>query len=274
MEDNANKVNYEPKRPTRFGVFLTKLKKLLFTSEDFANEASVYTKADAKKTFIVLTVFWLILSGFITAPSINYQSSQSVLGLYWGQAVIFVIGVASTLAFFLVLGKRNNGMPFMFYFRKKNIVKSILMGAILSIPSVFINLNLGSGSITLQNTTESYILLLLRIAFAAIYIPLVEEMIFRAYLSPRFYGSFKNKILSIILVGLLFGAHHYVPLLAIVMGATPASPQLNIVEVIISSIGYFIFMHVLLFWNFVRFNNIWGPVFFHFCINLSSLFYG
>jgi len=87
----------------------------------------------------------------------------------------------------------------------------------------------------------------------------MEELLARAYWSPRFYGVLESKIFSIIVVGAMFSFLH-VPTRMFQHDAT-------FLQALLSPLIVDTLIHSLLFWIYAKYNNIFGPMLYHLIIN-------
>ncbi len=146
--------------------------------------------------------------------------------------------------------------------KSENIVKSIIIGIIGSIPFSIPNIvgAISSGKTINPNIADgfwTFLYFLICIAFA-------EELVFRGFLQTRLQGLIKSKWLSIIVVGILFGLMH-IPFQMI-------KANMSLLDFLKYDLRHLIttcFIHIYFVYLYTRHNNILAPTIAHTIMNFS-----
>ena len=145
---------------------------------------------------------------------------------------------------------------------KNNLFKSILFGIIFSLP--FIAPKIITGVVnnhmvaSIENLIWKFLYFLICIAF-------VEEIAFRGFIQSRIRGIIKNKWLSIVLVGVMFGSMH-IPFQML-------QSNLSFIQFLKKDLVHLIvtvILHIYFVFIYKKTNNIIAPTITHTLINLSS----
>lgn len=142
-------------------------------------------------------------------------------------------------------------------FSRKGLRKSILLGTCLFL--VMFVWRVMTGIISFPITGITLFELFYQAIYQFIFIVLFEELIFRAVIGKQFFVY--NKIVSTVIVGLLFASLH-IPF-QVMIGHFSLTVQLS------KTIVYVCF-HVLLQFLYDRYDSIAAPVLFHFAVNYLS----
>lgn len=169
--------------------------------------------------------------------------------------------IISVLPIFLILKIRKQSLKSI-GIRTDKILKSIIIGVIGSIPFAVLNMigPISSGKTINPNIFDglwTFLYFLICIAFA-------EELVFRGFIQTRIQGLIKNKWISIIVVGILFGLMH-VPFQMI-------KANMPLVEFLLYDMQHLIttcIIHVYLVYLYTRDNNIIAPTIAHAIMNFA-----
>lgn len=96
-----------------------------------------------------------------------------------------------------------------------------------------------------------------------IFVGFLEELIFRGYIGTRLFGYFKNKILSIIVVGIMFAFMH-IPYRFVMSNMT----FYDFMNVYWKSFSGLFIPHLFLQWLYSKYNSIIAPTMVHFIWDL------
>jgi membrane protease YdiL (CAAX protease family) len=239
-----------------------KFMKRMSFGEDYINGTKQYGKTDV--WFAVIVYISLFISLFIISFIGTYFSMQEndddVFTVIMHLILWIIVIINITLVFLLVRLRKQKISSL--GFNKKNTLKSIVAGTILSmIVFIFMFFVMGQNQISdwLNREISSVIYSLIVLVVC---VSLLEELIFRTYIGSRFYGVFDNKIASVFIVGILFSAMHYVPFLPGLMAGT-----IRFSDISINMVGH-LGGHFILHWLYAKYNNIYGPILLHTGINL------
>ena len=244
---------------------------LLFLSpcDAYLEQVKHFSRKDSFLTLLVIIVIYLSVFLFapislailgVPADSINLAlNDNSLLTRHFLYAILPFCIINAGLIFCLTkLGKHSIGS---LGFNFKNTGKSLLFGLALGI--IFILIMLLSGMRYSTSLRPERDLPMWWLVFSAlITTAFVEELIFRAYIGPRFYAAFNNKFFSICVTGIIFAVLHFVPLIAV-----------NGFFVIpLDGIVLYTAIHFVFYWLYSKYNNISGAILLHFIINFTNNF--
>ena len=207
-----------------------------------------------KDVLLALSVFFAVLIMLRFALRIDLWLDLERIGdtifLHQTLGYFFVLpfsAVSIGLVLLLVKIKRQK-MPSL-NINKSSALKSIGVGLVCCAVLYLLGLRpviLDNADVYMVSTANLFLMVLLTAG-------LVEELVFRAYIGPRFYNIFTNKFLSVLLVGILFALMH----LAYLIGLQSLAPSI-LINVAVWSLYHFVFH-----WHYAKFNSIWGPILLH-----------
>mgnify|MGYP000848135267 CR=1 FL=1 len=144
--------------------------------------------------------------------------------------------------------------------RKANVVKSIFLGILFSLPFLIPNIKNG---IIYNYEFKNVEFLIWDFLYFLISIALVEEIIFRGFIQIRIRGIIKDKWLSILIVGIMCSIMH-IPFQMM-------NSNLSLVEFIdMTYLIKLVIMHIYFVYIYTRDNNIIAPIVAHTIINFSK----
>jgi len=150
-------------------------------------------------------------------------------------------------------------------FNKNNLLKSMLLGLILS--SVLLIINLISGILGgCQFDTVSR--LIQKLGYYFFVIALVEEIIFRGFIQTRIYGITKNSVFAIMVVGFMFMTIH----IPFQMGVAKMGLLTFIVNNYITLLFTFVW-HFVFNFLYSKYNSIVAPTIFHAIMDWSNVIF-
>ena len=236
------------------------LDNLLRPHDDFFKEAEKYDRWDVLFGLILAIVSKIILS-IMAAPSMYDVMVETELDIFVAYSIaLFVptILISSVLLISKVRGRKivRNGM------RKDMVVKSILVGIILAMFHLFI-LRLGIFSVANITLREnlSFVSIAISVVHLLIFTAFMERLFNGAYIGLAFFNTFKSKGFSIVVAGAVFSAMH-VP-------ARMFAHDTSYLTTLLTPMFGDILIHGLFFWLYAKYNNIFGPVLYHFIINFA-----
>jgi membrane protease YdiL (CAAX protease family) len=242
------------------GAFIIRRLSYIFKPhEDFINETRGYGKSDALLALALYAVVFLVL--YVLATNVDAVvaliSGSAPLALLAGHshAVVAIGGV------FLICKIRKQkflGSSFSKSLALKSLACGFFFGAIhialLVVPvrqHIALRGDIGLFAFLLMILTQLFL-----VAF-------MEELLIRAFIGPRFYGVFKNKVFAVVLVGVLFGLLH--------APARTIRYETSLLIAFSTPLISEIMLNAVFFWLYARFNNIFGPILYHFMINMAAL---
>lgn len=141
-----------------------------------------------------------------------------------------------------------------------NTIKSVILGILFSLPFILPKIIFYISKS--KKISLNYIDLIWLFLYYFIHIALVEEVTFRGFIQTRIQGVIRNKWLSIIVVGLMFGLMH-IPFQMI-------KANMGLLKFVIHDSVHLIntsWIHIYLVYLYTRDNNILAPVVTHTLIN-------
>ncbi len=175
--------------------------RVLGANNEYLQQTKEYGGKDALLAIILFSIEILVL---FLVGKLFMQKGDGLTETY----IVTVTGIFSIiligLVFLFCIFRRQklNTIGFSKTQAKKScIIGLILFGVVVILWSSFAIL---SGS----NIQKDMNLIIIRIVYYLIFIAFMEELIFRAYIGTRLYGFFKNKKLSIVIVGIMVSFTH------------------------------------------------------------------
>lgn len=150
-------------------------------------------------------------------------------------------------------------------FNRKNLLKSMLLGLILS--SVLLIINLMSGILG-GYQFDIVSILLQKFGYYFFVIALVEEIIFRGFIQTRIYGITKNSVFAIMVVGFMFMTIH----IPFQMGVAKMGLLTFIVNNYITLLFTFVW-HFVFNFLYSKYNSIVAPTIFHTFMDWSNVIF-
>ena len=247
---------YEPKRGAAF-----KIAQWFKVSESYVKETRRYYKTDAWLAILIWFVWCITLLALYW--SVRFFALAQETEIYYpvpAAAIVILCLIVFTIGPLFLAGKLRKQKVLSIGFKRANVLKSLALGGSFSLLYVLLYELLFNLIVRVLaadqprsfelNAPTAWILLT---AFnGVVIIPFLEEVIFRSYIGTRLYGVFKDKFSAIFVTGLLFALPHYI------------APGININ---IGSMVFFVSAHCLFHWMYAKYNNIWGPMLLHACIN-------
>ncbi len=226
--------------------------RVLGANNEYLRQAKEYGGKDALLAFIL---FFIEMLGLLLVGELFLRKGAALTETY----IFSVTGIFSMtfigLVFSICLIRKQKLSTI--GFSKTQAKKSFILGIILlgfvvilcSIKAIF------SGSI-IQTDLK---LIIIKIIYYLIFIAFMEELIFRAFIGTRLFGFFKNKKLSIAIVGIMCSFEH-IPFYMIIT-------QVSLTEYIFahfSNLISFAMIHILFQWLYAKYNSIIAPTILHF----------
>ncbi|MDF2844271.1 MAG: hypothetical protein K0R00_2697 [Herbinix sp.] len=204
--------------------------------------------------------FCLVIEfAFLGKLYLNKESNLSEIYIFYTTAVISIIPI---LIIFLICVLKKQGFATI-GFSKTNALKSFKLGIILSIIILALQ---GIGIYYTEASLQTNISdILFRIIYYLIFISLMEELVFRGYIGTRLYGYYKNKNISIVIVGIMCSIEH-IPFKIIIA-------QANLIEYVLinfTNLIFYIILHIGFQYLYSRYNSIIAPLLVHFIWNFSK----
>lgn len=162
----------------------------------------------------------------------------------------------------LVYMKVRKQKLFSIGFKTDNIIKSIILGILFSVPIIAPTVIYAiSNSVKVVSINE----LLWKFIFYFFEIALLEEVICRGFMQTRIQGLVKSKRISIIIVALMFTALH-IPFRMM-------QANMSLLEYVKSDINFLMligFFHIYMVYLYTRNNNILSVVIAHGLVNFAQ----
>ena len=175
------------------------MKEKLAISRDYIEEAKAFKPQDtllALILYVVLFVSYFFLGKFFHNQG-NDLSKWFLYGYQFGHVILILI----LIILICRIRKQTLSSIGITY---KGLMTSSSIGLIIS-AIIILFFGILSNWQTRYNLPNA----LLQIAYYFIIISIPEELVFRGFIGKRFYGVLKNKIISMIIVALLFTLLHF-----------------------------------------------------------------
>lgn len=219
---------------------------------------SNYGRNDVLFALIMYIVMLLeaVLLGKIAKNNLDDLTEMKLFMLYG----LITLAIFAILYILLTIRKQNLAtIGFNIEQAKKSFGAGLLLVLIVVILRGVIPVISGKNIIT------NIPLITMKIVHYLIFIALTEEVVFRGYIGTRFYGYFKKKRLSIIIVGVIWYLGH-IPFKSMVA-------QLSMLEYILAyglEMPSFILFHCYLQYLYLKYNSIIAPTMLHFIWNFMN----
>jgi len=247
------------------------IKRIFAVSPDFKSQTAKYEKIDIRLALLLLLSHYALLIIGGTQNALNWHRFYTT-GEYWHVNILRFLQILRPVVaaglVLLFLRMRKQGIVTV-GFTKKNIIKSLLLGAGFAIPMIlyyFVFLPYEWPTEFFAGLSVPFIIEWL--IWLIIVTSFTEELIYRGYLGTRLYGAMKSKIASIILVGFFFTLMHIVGEIPLHIAGFSQYASRN-ASVIILTLNYTV-AHALYHWMYAKFNNIAGPILFHTLFNFIA----
>ncbi len=206
---------------------------------------------------IILFLFGLLIFKTDIFTRFNYFENRNLNRfIFYIPISLITILPAIVIAFLRRQGLASIGI------KKNNMLKSILLGILFAIPlilpTIFIGISKGYDFANIEDIIWEFLYYLLCIGF-------VEELVFRGFIQTRIRGLIKNKKLSVVIVGLMFGFLH-IPFQML-------KANMSILQFIQQDIVHLIttvILHIYFVYIYERDDNIIAPTITHTLINFIS----
>jgi membrane protease YdiL (CAAX protease family) len=227
---------------------------VLGANDEYVQQAASYGRMDA---LLALILYAVIFFQFVFLGKIFIHKGSTLTGIYTFCATGIVSSICIGLVF-LFCSFRKQKLETV-GFSKSQAKKSFSLGMLLFLLVVIYRcFGFGPGKIA-QTDIGSMII---KVVYYLVLIGFTEEILIRGYIGTRMFGYFKNKLLSIIIVGIMWSLYH-IPFQMIVR-------QMSLIEYISANwwnlLGIFI-LHFIFQWSYAKHNSIIAPTILHFIWN-------
>jgi len=224
----------------------------------YHEHASGFEQKDAWYALLALLLSAVGIT-IVSLPFVStYTQSHEAIHHFWVNWPIYIsllLNAVIVVGIVFILVRVKSQKILSLGLGKKNILKSL--GLAVAMCAVFSLFHIGRIFSDHYTFSTSMLAPTISLLFVASF---KEELLFRAYVGPRFYGIFKDKGLSVFVTGLSFAAMHIITRIgAVVMGF---DHNWILSELIILMVIWVIF-HALYHWLYAKYNNIWGPTLLH-----------
>jgi membrane protease YdiL (CAAX protease family) len=231
---------------------IVKAQKVLGANNEYILQANEYGRKDA---LFALILYIVEILGLSLVGKLFLQRGDALTELY----IVCVTGIFSMIIiglvflFCIIRRQKLNTIGLSKTQAKKSTILGVLLFGIVTILYSIWAIYLGS---TIQTDIN---LIIIRIIYFLIFIAFMEELVFRAFIGTRFFGFFKNKKLSIAIVGIMFSLEH-IPFYMIISQVSLATYISSHFFILIS----IAIIHILLQWSYAKYNSIIAPTILHF----------
>jgi membrane protease YdiL (CAAX protease family) len=221
-------------------------------NEEYVEQTKKYGRLDAILAaglyIVMLPLLYLIGKIFVS------KGSELTEGFIFCADALYALVCAGFVFFFCFIRKQK---LVTIGFSKSLVKKSLYIGLILLIVVVIVRrfIPMISGK-SVQTDISSIVM---NVISNLVFVAFLEELVFRGYIGTRFYGHFKNKKFSIIVVGVMFAFMH--------IALKYAVDQISFIDFVgaywMKLSGYFLF-HIFFQWLYSKYNSIIAPTIVHF----------
>jgi uncharacterized protein len=239
---------------------IVKTQRVLGVNNEYLLQTNEYGGKDA---LLALILFIIEMLGLSFVGKLFLQKGDALTETY----IVCITGIFSmifiVLVFLFCVIRRQKLITI--GFSRTQAKKSFLLGIILF---GFVVIFSSIGAILTGSIIQTDIkLIIIRIIYYLIFIAFMEELVFRAYIGTRLFGFFKNKKLSIVIVGIMCSFEH-IPFYMIIS-------QVSLTEYISSHFFNLLslaIIHSLFQWLYAKYNSIIAPTILQFIWNYIQWF--
>lgn len=239
---------------------IAKTQRVLGANNEYLLQANEYGSKDA---LYALILFIVEVLGLSLVGKLFLHKGDALTEIY----IVSVTGIFSMifigLVFLICLIRRQKLVTI--GFSKTQAKKSFILGILLfGIVTILCSIRAIFSGSRIQTDIN---LIIISIIYYLIFIAFMEELIFRAYIGTRLFGFFKNKKLSIAIVGIMFSLEHipfYMIISQVSLAAYISSHFVNLISLAI--------IHILYQWLYAKYNSIIAPTILHFIWNYIQWF--
>lgn len=232
----------------------------LGANTEYINQTKLYNKKDALLAlllYVVMTLTFILMGKHFIQKS---TLTEPYIFCFTGIISLVCISIVLSICFIRKQQLITVG------FSKTNAKKSFILGTILLLIIVILKVIIPvvNGSVTIRTDLGQ---ILMNIVYYLIFIAFMEELVFRGFIGTRLFGYFRNKLFSIIVVGILFAVLH-IPFQMIVA-------QVSFSQYISDNMGILVnifFWHFIKQWLYARYNSIIAPTMLHFIMDFIGWF--
>lgn len=234
--------------------------KVLGANNEYVQQTKDYGRIDA---LFALILYSIIMSMSLIMGKIFSLKNSSLTETYtfYASGIFSLVSIGLVFLFCLIRKQKLTTVGF----SKSKAIRSFLMGIIL-ILIIFILWGIRP-IISGLSIKEDITLITMKIIYYLIFIAFMEELVFRGYIGTRLYGFFKNKSLSIAVVGIMFTLSH-IPFQIMVSQMS----LLEFISVNFSNLLNNFIHHLIRQWLYSKYNSIIAPTFLHFIENFIRWF--
>lgn len=203
---------------------------------------------------VLIFLFGLLMFKIDIYSNFNYLENENMY-----QFIFYIpISIVSILPIIVVTYLRKQSFSSL-GIESNNILKSIFLGILFALPfalpTIISGINQGYRIADIEDIIWKFLFYLICIGF-------VEELAFRGFIQIRIRGLIKNKWLSIVIVGLMFGSMH-IPF-QMLRADMPIFQfiQQDLIHLITTMV-----IHIYLVYIYTRHNNIIAPTITHTIMN-------
>lgn len=225
-------------------------------NSEYIEQTRLYNKKDIISSILLYSIMIIL---FILMGKHFIQKGETLSQLYIFGFTGIISLLCIVLVFFLCAIRKHKliTVGFSYTYAKKSFTAGIMIIILFSvlkgiIPVIFYN----------STIRTDFGQILMKFCYYLFFIAFMEEIVFRGYIGTRFYGYFKNKLLSIIVVGILCALLH-IPFQMVVT-------QLSLSKYISINMGIiynYFFWHLIEQWLYAKYNSIIAPVMLHFIMD-------
>ncbi len=233
---------------------------VLGANDEYVQQTEKYGKKDVLFALILYAV--MILEFVLLGKLFVEKRSSLTEGYIFCMTGIVALSIIGCVFMICLIRKQKFDT---LGFSKKQAIKSFRVGMLLSILVAMIGIIWMKVSDSSMRANIGDIIM--RIIYFLVFIGFMEELAFRGYIGTRLYGYFKNKQLSIILVGVMFSLLH-IPFHLIMS-------QMTLLEYILAnwpSLINIAILHIGFQYLYSKYNSIVAPTILHFIIDFIQWF--
>ncbi len=233
---------------------------VLGVNKEYISQTSLYEKKDA---ILALILYIMMFFLFILMGRCFVQKGKLLTETY----MFCFTGIISLLCIgfvFAICSIRKQKLITV-GFSKTYAKESLVTGAKILLIFVIIKgiIPIANGATIRLDSKQ----IIMKVIYYLIFISFMEEFVFRGFIGTRLFGFFRNKLLSIIVVGILFTGLH-IPFQMIITHLS----LLQYISINIVNLISIFFWHFIEQWLYAKYNSIIAPVMLHFSMDFIGWF--
>jgi len=235
------------------------MRKIFRLDNDFVESVREFKKIDM--LLALLLCFSLVFFGFwLHGHGIHHEWLLGLISDLSESSRLLVSALfsATVIGLVFLICKIRKQKVFTVGLNKHQAKKSLIAGLVFGSIHVLLRVALGRTEFSFRDDL-SVDTLIFNAIYHLVFVAFMEELLLRGYTASRLFGSLKNKVFAIILGGFITAMLH-VP-------SDAAMPDVGAFQILANRFIGDTLLHGAFFWLYAKYNNLLGPILWHFMLN-------